>query len=308
MTGPNVAAPSIRLEDSVALDTNTNEQDGALTAFEADRAETKYVDGTTARFAYRRIGPRSGVPLVMAVRFRATMDHWDPAFLDALAVERDVIVFDNRGVGLSTGTPPSSIGDMADGLLEFIDALDLTEVDLLGWSMGGYVVQVAALTRAALVRRLIVAASGPGRVPDTPALSEHVVQIIGKRQKDEADVLYEFWPHTDAGREAGIASERRLDKRLSESHANVSDAAVDGQRAAIFAFGAGVWDRLNELTIPVLVANGARDVLIDTQAFTSYQASQRLPNAKIVLYSDASHAFLFQHADDFGQEVLDFLR
>lgn len=308
MTGPNVAAPTTRPEDSVAFDTNINKEQTAMTAFEADRAETEYVHGPTARFAFRRIGPRSGVPLIMAVRFRATMDHWDPAFLDVLAAQRDVIVFDNRGVGLSTGTPPSSIDDMADGLLEFIDALGLTEVDLLGWSMGGYVVQVAALTRTALVRRLIVAASGPGRVPDTPALSKHVVQIISKKQKDEEDVLYEFWPHTDAGRQAGIASERRLDKRLSESPATVSDAAVDGQRAAIFAFGPGVWDRLNKLTLPVLVANGARDVLIDTRAFTSYQASQRLPNAKVVLYSDASHAFLFQHADDFGHEVLDFLR
>ena len=278
------------------------------TAFQSDRVETEYLDGPTARFAYRRVGPPSGTPLVMAVRFRATMDHWDPAFIDVLAAERDVIVFDNRGVGRSTGTPPNSIDGLAGGLLEFIDALELSEVDLLGWSLGGYVVQAATLKRLDLVRRLIVAASGPGRVPGTPELPERVTEILNKPRADAEDYVYTFWPHTDAGRQAALASQRRVETRLSETEASISDAAVDGQRAATFAFGAGVWDRLKELTLPVLVANGARDILIDTRGFASYQASQRLPNAKIVLYSDAGHAFLFQHADDFGREVLDFLR
>jgi pimeloyl-ACP methyl ester carboxylesterase len=174
-------------------------------------------------------------------------------------------------------------------------------------SLGGYVVQVAALRRLDLVRRLIVAASGPGRVPGSPDLPDRVAQILNKPHADEEDYLYTFWAHSDDGRHSGRASQRRLHTRLSESRASISDTAVDGQRAATFAFGAGVWNRLGELTLPVLVANGARDILIDTYGFASYQASQRLPNAKVVLYSDAGHAFLFQRADDFGREVLSFL-
>jgi len=144
-----------------------------MTTFQADRAETQYVDGVSARFAYRRLGPRSGVPLVMAMRFRGTLDHWDPALLDVLSSERDVIVFDNAGTGRSSGTVPTTIEDLADGLLDFVDALGLLQVDLLGWSMGGYVVQVAALLRPTLLRRLIVAGSGPGRVPGMqPALDK----------------------------------------------------------------------------------------------------------------------------------------
>ena len=108
-----------------------------MTTFQADRAETQYVDGVSARFAYRRLGPRSGVPLVMAMRFRGTLDHWDPALLDVLSSERDVIVFDNAGTGRSSGTVPTTIEDLADGLLDFVDALGLLQVDLLGWSMGG---------------------------------------------------------------------------------------------------------------------------------------------------------------------------
>jgi pimeloyl-ACP methyl ester carboxylesterase len=277
-----------------------------MTTFQSDRAETQYVEGASARFAYRRLGPRSGVPLVMAHRFRGTIDHWDPALLEVLSSERDVIVFDNAGTGRSSGTAPTTIDSLAQGLLEFVDALGLTQVDLLGWSMGGYVVQTATLKRPELVRRLIVAGSGPGRVPGMPAAPEKVSQIMGKTVSDEDDFLYLFFPDADEARQAGLASLRRLDTRLSESHADVAPEAVQAQLAAISSFGTGVWDRLGELTLPVLVANGAHDVMIS--AFASYGMSQRLPNAKVILYSDAGHAFLFQHAEEFGHEVLRFLR
>jgi pimeloyl-ACP methyl ester carboxylesterase len=277
-----------------------------MTTFQADRASTQYVDGASARFAYRRLGRQSGVPLIMALRFRGTIDHWDPALLDVLSSERDVIVFDNRGTGRSSGTPPTTIDGLAQGLLEFVDALGLTQVDLLGWSMGGFVVQTATLLRPALVRRLIVAGSGPGRVPDMPATPEKVLQIMGKPVSTDEDVLYLFFPETDAGRQAGLASLQRLDTRLNDSHAAVAPEAVQAQLAAVTSFGAGVWDRLPELTLPVLVANGAHDVMIN--AFASYAMSQRLPNARVILYSDAGHGFLFQHAEEFGHEVLRFLR
>jgi pimeloyl-ACP methyl ester carboxylesterase len=276
-----------------------------MTTFQSDRAETQYVDRVSARFAYRRIGPRSGVPLIMAMRFRGTIDHWDPALLDVLSSERDVIVFDNVGTGCSSGTAPTTIEGLAEGLLDFVDALGLSQVDLLGWSMGGYVVQVASLLRPTLVRRLIVAGGGPGRVPGMPAAPDKVWQILGKPEVLDEDFLYHFFPETDEGRQVGLASLRRLDTRLGESRAIVAPEAIAAQRAAISSFGTGVWDRLGELTLPVLVANGAHDVMI--HAFASYAMSQRLPHAKVILYSDAGHAFLFQHAEEFGHEVLRFL-
>lgn len=276
-----------------------------MTIFQADRAEPQYIDGTFARFAYRRIGPRTGIPLVMAMRFRGTIDHWDPALLDTLAHERDVIMFDNLGISRSSGTTPDTIDGLAQGLLDFVDALGLSQVDLLGWSMGGYVVQTAAFFRPTVVRRLIVAGSGPGKVPCLPVAPDKVWQVASKPVNDDEDFLYLFFPETDEGRRAGLASLRRLDTRLNESHAVVTPEAMAAQRAAISGFGRGVWDRLTELTLPVLVANGSHDVMIS--AFASYAMSQRLPHAKIILYSDAGHGFLFQHAEAFGHEVLRFL-
>jgi pimeloyl-ACP methyl ester carboxylesterase len=194
-----------------------------MASYQADLAETQYIDGPNSRFAYRRFVPTSSVPLVMAIRFRGTIDHWDPALLDVLNSERDVIVFDNRGTGRTSGVPPATLEGLAEGLLEFVDSLNLPEVDLLGWSMGGYIVQIAALRRPALVRRLIVAGSGPGRVPDMPARPDKVERIGGKPVLDDEDYLYLFFPtpikhgrpvsHRYAGSIPGSTSPTPLSRR-----------------------------------------------------------------------------------------------
>ncbi|MGA5551044.1 alpha/beta fold hydrolase [Streptomyces pseudogriseolus] len=271
----------------------------------ADSAETRYVDGPEGeRFAYRRFGRAGTAPLVMHLRLRGTMDHWDPELLDLLAAEREVVVFDNRGLNASTGTPAGTIEEMVEGSLAFIQALALPQVDVLGWSMGGIVAQGVALAAPGLVRRLVVAGSSAGGVPDLPAPPPRTQQTVGKPVNVDEDFLYLFFPETEEARAAGLASLRRLDRRLKTSGAVVGPHAVRGQLHAINTFK-GYWERQEELTLPVLVANGAHDVMI--HAYATYAMSQRLPNAKVILYSDAGHGFLFQHPEDFAHEVNRFL-
>jgi pimeloyl-ACP methyl ester carboxylesterase len=275
------------------------------TTYAADQAETHYVTTDTATYAYRRLGPAGGVPLVMVLRFRGTIDHWDPALLEALAAERDVFVFDNRGLGHSTGAPADSVEGLADGVIDFLGALGLREVDLLGWSLGGYVSQGVALRRPGLVRRLVIAGSGPGgAVPDMPRMSAKTWQTATKPENADDDFLYLFFPDDASGRAAGLRSLRRLDARLRDAKPGVTPAALAAQMRAAATF-AGYWDRIEELTLPILLANGAHDVMID--AWGSWAMSQKLPNTKLVIYGDAGHGFLFQHAEDFGREVLTFL-
>lgn len=270
-------------------------------------APTQFVDSTNARFAYRRFGAPAGVPLVLALRFRGTMDHWDPAFLDELADEREVIIFDNIGHSRSSGTAPTTMDALAAGLIEFVDALGLTKIDLLGWSLGGIVVQAATLARPDLVRRLVVAGSSPGGgVPGMPAPDPRVWQVATKPVNDDGDFLYLFFPDDGAGHALGVQSLRRLDPRvLADEHTPVSLETMQAQLAVIASTGSSVWDRLSEIRIPVLVANGAHDRMIDSYA--TYAMAGRLADAKAVLYSDAGHGFLFQHIDDFAGEVLHFL-
>ncbi|MCX5355811.1 alpha/beta fold hydrolase [Streptomyces mirabilis] len=235
------------------------------------------------------------------MRFRGTIDHWDPAFLEPLAAERDVIVFDNRGINLSTGNSPASIEDMVEGSLAFIHALGLTDIDVLGWSMGGIVAQGVALAAPDIVRHLVVAGSSAGGVPDLPPPSAPTQQTMAKPVNVTEDFLYLFFPETEQAIAAGRASLQRLEHRLKDSQAVVGPEAVRGQLGAISSFK-GYWHRQEEL---VLVANGAHDVMI--HAYGTYAMSQKLPDAKVILYSDAGHGFLFQHPDDFAHEVNRFL-
>jgi pimeloyl-ACP methyl ester carboxylesterase len=277
-----------------------------MTTYAADRTETQYVTTPAATYAYRRQGPTGGIPLVLVLRFRGTIDYWDPAFLEALASERDVIVFDNRGLGYSSGAPANSVDGLVDGVIDFLDALGLDHVDLLGWSMGGYVSQGVALKRPDMVRRLVIAGSSPGgAIPDMPRMSAKTWEIATRSENVDEDFLYLFFPDDEAGRKTGVESLRRLDTRLDKSTSTVSPAALAAQVQAAATFS-GYWDRIDELTLPVLVANGAHDVMID--AWGSWAMSQKLTNTKLVIYGDAGHGFLFQHAEDFGREVLAFLR
>jgi pimeloyl-ACP methyl ester carboxylesterase len=271
-------------------------------------ATTEHVDTPRGRLAYRRFGPRRGAPLVLATRFRGTIDHWDPALLDLLAAERDVLVFDNVGTGRSGGEPPTTIDDLGAGLLELVTALELSQVDLLGWSLGGIAVQAAALHAPALVRRLVVAGSSPGGgVPGQPAPDPRVWQVATKPSNDDEDFLYLFFPDTPAGRTLGLASLRRIGARaLDATHVPVSPSAMAAQLSVVTSIGSSIWDRVTELTMPVLVANGTNDVMID--AYASFAMVRALLDAKLVLYSDAGHGFLFQHIEDFAREVLAFLR
>lgn len=271
----------------------------------SDQADDRFVEGPQGeRFHYRRFGRPGTVPLVLCMRLRGTIDHWDPELLDALAAQREVIVFDNRGTNASSGTAPTTIDGLAEGGVAFIRALGLTQVDVLGWSLGGIVAQGIALHAPDLVRRLVVAGSTPAGVPDQPAPPPRVGEILTHAVNDDEDYLYLFFPETDEGRAAGLASLRRLDVRLNRSRAAVQDETYRAQLTAIGAFG-GYYDRLGELKLPVLVANGAHDVMINSYA--SYVMSQKLPDAKVVLYSDAGHGFLFQHISDFAHDVNRFL-
>ncbi|WP_406468608.1 alpha/beta fold hydrolase [Streptomyces sp. NBC_01594] len=281
-----------------------------MSTYLADKAEGLTVEGPSATFTYRRMGPQGGVPLVLLNRFRGTIDWWDPEFLDYLAADHDVIVFDNVGVGYTDGEPRVSLEGFAEGAIEFIDTLGLAQADLLGWSLGGIVAQRVALRRPELVRKLIVAGSGPaGWVPGAPDFSEKVLGIMNKPDADRDDILYLFYPETEAARAAGLEHLDHISTRLAEGGPAISEVAAQGMLTAVGALLAVPFDQvraeLEAIKAPVLYANGLNDVMIPAHA--SYVAVQHLDNATLVLYTGAGHAFLFQYAKAFTKQVADFL-
>lgn len=277
-------------------------------AGQANTAPTRFVTADGVQFAYRAFGAPSVVPLLLCQRFRGTMDDWDPLFLDALAAQRSVIIFDNVGVGRSSGQSPRSIAEMADHASSFVGALKLDQIDLLGWSMGGAVAQALTLARPSLVRRLVVAGSGPGGVPGNRPMSALVIQTATKPVNEDDDFLYLFFDGSDARREAGRQYLSRLRRRVEPPSPPTRMETIRAMAVALGDWRSGknaAFERLPDLKQPTLVANGVHDVMVG--AYDSFVMSQHLPDAELVLYSDAGHGFLFQHAERFAERVNRFL-
>ena len=261
-------------------------------------------------YAYRRLGEpsASAPPLVALQHFRGNLDNWDPALVDALARTREVILFDNAGVGGSTGTVPRTVTAMAHDALSFIDALELREVDVLGFSLGGYVAQELTLIRPRLVRRLVLAGTAPQGGEDLHGFTDEVFAHANRDQPGPEDVLALFYGRSETSLAKGKESLQRIFTRTNDRDSPVTLEARDAQLDAITAWGipdASRLGRLAGITQPVLVANGDNDRVVPTT--NSYLLAERLPNARLMVYPDAGHGFLFQYPDEFAGEVERFL-
>jgi pimeloyl-ACP methyl ester carboxylesterase len=256
------------------------------------------------KLAVRVDGSASAPPLLLCQRFRGTMDDWDPEFVSRLAVFHRVIRFDSAGVGESEGKTPNIVAAMAEIVPALLDALGIDRIDLLGWSLGGYIAQTTALNWPQRVRRLVIAGSGPGG-PDGPPPHPRVAEIATKAAPPREDVRFLFFTESEAGI---AAAERHFARIRFGERAPIAADAGRRQREAVVAWWKGenaARSRLAELSLPVLVANGTTDVMIPAEH--SFAIARTAPNAKLILYPDAGHAFLFQYAEDFTQEVQKFL-
>lgn len=276
-----------------------------MTTYTHDTVPTQYVEANGIRFAYRRFGRTGGVPIVLNIHFRGTMDHWDPAVTDGLAREREVILFDNAGIGASSGETPSTIPAMAADAIAFIRALGIGQADILGYSIGGKVAQEIAVQAPELVRRLVLVGTGP-RGADTAA-SQSAEIFSATYDPPEHLWIAAHFPPNAAGREAGRAYlERKL--RRQDRSPEVSEASATAQYAAIIKSNEktdGVWDYLATIRHPVLVVDGSNDRIIPT--INGFTLQQHLPNAQLIVYPDSSHAPFYQYPDLFLSHAALFL-
>jgi len=273
----------------------------AMTQHTHQTAPTQFVDAAGIRFAYRRFGKTGGVPLVLNMHFTGTMDHWDPAVTDGLALQREVILFNNAGISSSSGEVPNSIEKMAANAAAFIRALGLAQVDVLGFSLGGLVAQSLALAEPALVRRLILVGTGPRSGEGMDSLTPEAQEIFGATY-DEPDHLWlrVFFTPSPASQAAGHAYLKRFRQRKEDRDPEVSDKVAPAQIEALTRWGApdeNAFDYLKSITQPTLVVNGDNDVII--YSVNSLILQRRLPNAQLIFYPDASHGSQYQYPERF---------
>ncbi|HEX6713305.1 MAG TPA: alpha/beta hydrolase, partial [Thermoleophilaceae bacterium] len=259
-------------------------------------------------YAYRTTGAGDANPLVLLQHFRGNLDNWDPALIDALARGREVITFDNRGVAGSSGTTPSTVAQMALDAIDFIDALAVGEVDLLGFSLGSFVAQEIALVRPSLVRKVVLASSAPQGASGMHGWAPEVIDAIGKPETSGAEYLSVFFADSDSSRAAGMEVAGRFGARTDDRDAPTTWQTRLAQYDAVCAWGQpnhSLLERVSAIDKPVFVANGDSDPMILPRY--SYLLAGLIPGARLKIYPDAAHGFLFQHHAKFAADVEEFL-
>jgi pimeloyl-ACP methyl ester carboxylesterase len=279
-------------------------------------AEQTYADAATKvvattdglDYAYRDVGSGT-VPLVLLQHFRGNLDNWDPALIDALASGRRIIAFDNTGVGGSKGVTPNTIGQMATDAIAFLDAMEFDRVDILGFSIGSFVAQDIALTRPALVRSLVLASSAPKGGSGMHGWAPWVINAVGKPQPDPVGYLKVFFANSASSQQAGAQAAQRIFGRTTNIDEPTTWQTRQAQYDAVCAWGLpnhALLQRLSAITQPVFIANGDSDPMIPPHF--SYLLAGLIPGAKVKIYPDSAHGFLFQHHAEFAADVEQFLR
>ena len=270
-----------------------------------ETAPTRYIEGRGIRFAYRRLGPSIETPLVLLQHFSGNIDAWDPAVVNALATDRPVIAFDNAGVGRSTGQTPDNIAAMAKDAVAFINLLGLSEVDLLGFSLGGCIAQQIAAEHGLLVRKLILVGTAP------KGGEEHLLAVLQDAfsQTDAPDPrLPLFFTKSPASQSSGLAFLKRTKVRKDDRDTDNGTAVTDPQAKALITWCATPDPEhaiLRAIRQPALVVSGSHDTMLP--ANNAYAMFKELGNAQLALYPNSGHGALFQHHEMFVSHVRTFL-
>jgi len=303
-----LGAPNERETDTVLkrLEDEMTKTDTAIhNVATLETAPTRYVEGGGISFAYRRLGPSTGTPLVLLQHFSGNIDSWDPAVVNALAADRPVIAFDNAGVGRSTGQTPDNVAAMARDAVNFINLLGLSVVDLLGFSLGGCVAQQIAADHGRLVRKLILVGTAP------KGGEEHLLAVLKDAfsQTEAPDPrLPLFFTKTSVSQSAGLAFLKRVRVRTEDRDTDNGSAVTDPQAKALITWCATPDPEhaiLRAITQPTLVVSGSNDTMLP--ADNAYAMFKTLSNAQLVLYPDSSHGAPFQYHDLFVSHVRIFL-
>jgi len=259
-------------------------------------------------YAYRDTGGEGTVPLVLLQHFRGNLDNWDPALIDALAPDRQVVTFDNAGVGSSTGTTPDTIEQMARDAIAFLAAMEFSQADLLGFSIGSFVAQQIALTRPAIVRRLVLASSAPQGAAGMHGWAPEVIGAVGTPQTSPEAYLEVFFTRSAASRRAGTEALQRMYARTEDRDKATTWATREAQYDAVCTWAIpdhALLQRVTAIDVPVFVANGDSDPMILPRY--SYLLAGLIPLARVKIYPDSAHGFLFQHHAEFAADVQAFL-
>ena len=269
-------------------------------------APTRTITAGGVSYAYRELGPKTGIPVVFFVHLAGTLDNWDPAVIDPIAAKHHVITFDNRGVGASSGAVPDTIEAMAEDAVTFIKALGFDKVDIFSFSLGGMIAQALVVRHPELVRKLILTGTGPagGTGIDKVAGTTYYDMLRATlTRQDPKEFL--FFNRNATGKHAAKAFVERLQERTVDRDAKIATKSFQTQLKAIKRWGRSAPADLSAITQPTLIANGDHDRMVPS--VLSEDLHRRIPGSELIIYPDSGHGGIFQYHEKFVPVALDFL-
>lgn len=267
---------------------------------------TQFVEANGIKFAYRSYGKEGEIPVIYLNHLASNLDNCDPRIMDAIAAQRHIISFDYRGVGATTGEQGTSISDMAKDAIVFIHALGYKQVDIVAFSMGGFITQELLLVEPALVRKAILAGTGPRGGKGISDVVDLTYKEIKKGQETSRDAkFYLFFTQNKVGKKAAVDFLKRLKERTENRDTIVGLSVLEKQLKAIETWGHEQPADLSVFKLPVFIANGDNDRMVPTP--NSYDMAKRFPNAEIVIYPNSGHGGIFQYHKEFIKSALTFL-
>jgi pimeloyl-ACP methyl ester carboxylesterase len=285
---------------------HTSSKPESGTAHSYVHTPTRTVEVNGSRFAYRQLGPDSGTPVILLNHLGGNLDNWDPRVVDGLAAHHRVITFDNRGVGASEGSTPTTIAAMARDAVSFVRALGFDRVDLVGFSLGGFITQVLARDEPQLVRRIVLAGTGPAGGEGIDKVTSITIKDMIRAALTFSDPKrYLFFTRTANGQQAARDFLARLKERTEGRDAAISPWTFRAQLKAIHAWGRQQPADLSGIVAPALVVNGDADRMVPSS--NTLDLARRLPNSELEQYPDAGHGGAFQYHDAFVTRVRQFL-
>jgi pimeloyl-ACP methyl ester carboxylesterase len=286
------------------MNTENLPPDDVITSYKDAPTRTITAGGVT--YAYRELGPKTGIPVVFLVHLAGTMDNWDPAIIDPIASGHHVITFDNRGIGASTGAVPDTVEAMAEDAATFIKALGFDKVDIFAFSLGGMVAQALVVRHPHLVRKLILTGTGPAGGKDMDKVAGVTYYDIVRATLTRSDPKeFLFFNRDAAGKRAAKAFVERLKERTVDRDAKIATKAFQTQLKAIKRWGRSAPADLSAITQPTLIANGDHDRMVPS--VLSQDLHRRIADSQLTIYPDSGHGGIFQYHEQFVPAALDFL-
>lgn len=304
---------ALAVSSSIYADVNTamTQNSGAIVMTEKQyqwtTVPTQFISADGVSFAYREYGQQNGgTPVIFLNHLAAVLDNWDPRIIDGIAAKHHVVIFDNRGIGASTGEPAKSIEQMADDAITFIQAKGFKQVDLFGFSMGGMISQEIVLKQPQLIRKMILSGTGPagGTGISTVGRVSNWDLVRGMATRQDPKV-YLFFTRTENGKAAAKEFVQRINERTENRDKEITLTAYRAQLKALKKWGNKKPADLSIIQQPVLVANGDHDRMVPT--VNTYDLAKRLPNSSLIIYPNAGHGGVFQFNQDFVKQSLTFL-